>query len=116
MRHLILSSAALMVVMAIASEAVKANPQVAANRETAMTTMQQTTPFNLVDLAYRGYFADQGINSYTQFVSAIRSNRVTAESLVETAISVGKLSPDTRQDSGYINAVKLQLNSLERDS
>lgn len=116
MKHLIFSSASLILLMAIASPAVNANPRVAANRETAMTMMQPTTPFNLVSLGYRGYFANQGINGYTQFVSGIRANRVTAESLVETAIEVGKLSPDIRQDSSYINAVKLQLDRLERDS
>ncbi|MEC4802735.1 MAG: hypothetical protein SAJ12_00370 [Jaaginema sp. PMC 1079.18] len=115
MKHLVFNLTSLILLMAIASPVVKANPTIAVNRENTMMARQQTTPFNLVSLGYRGYFSKRGIGGYTQFVSGIRANRITAESLVETAIAAGKLSPETRQNTSYINAVKLQLDALEND-
>jgi hypothetical protein len=109
MKHLIFGSASFLLLVAISMPAM-ANPTIAVNRQTATRMMQSTTPVNLVSLAYRGYFAAQGIPSYAQFLGALQANRVTAEGLVEGAIASGKLPASTLDDSGYINAVKLQLD------
>jgi hypothetical protein len=66
----------------------------------------------LVSSAYRGYFEDQGINSYAVLVSNYQSGELTAENLIQAAIESGELSPMTMEDTSYIEAVDSQLNAL----
>lgn len=73
---------------------------------------RQTEPFTLVTSAYRGRFKEQGIPSYGDFISAYQTRRFDAESLVQAAVEAGQLPPQTLDDEGYINAVRLSLNTL----
>lgn len=70
------------------------------------------TPFNLVTLAYQGYFKDQGIPSGDAFLNAYQGKTITAEALVKTAIATQRLSPDVLNDAEYIAAVENQLEGL----
>ena len=79
------------------------------NRHNNITEVQ---PFNLVYLAYQGYFADQGIPSNGAFTHAIKTKKVTATDLVESAIARGRLSPETLNDSSYLASVKAQLFNI----
>ena len=73
--------------------------------------LAETSPFNLVQLAYRGYFADRGIPSYQALVSAYSLGKISAENLVQTGVETGRLSPNAINDQGYINAVEKMLNN-----
>ncbi len=74
-------------------------------------------PFNLVHRAYSGHFSEQGIPGFNRLAMAYRSGQIEAEDLVQTAIDQGRLSPDALDDTGYVNAVKFQLQDLrDRDS
>ena len=64
---------------------------------------------------YQGLFEDQGIPSSGSFVTAIRTNKITAEDLVESAISKGRLPESTLNDSAYINQVEFLLDALDKD-
>lgn len=72
----------------------------------------------MVQGAYQGQFSDQGISGFNGLVNGYERSQIEAEDLVEAAIAKGRLSQDTRQDSGYLNAVSSQLQGLsdQRDS
>jgi hypothetical protein len=114
MKRLILSGLSLLLVVGAAAPAVRAQ-ETAANRAEVGTSpkyIYQITPFNLAEQAYRGYFKDQGIPSYDRLRVAYHEGRITAQDLVKSAIQVNRLSPQTLNDQGYLNAVDTQLESL----
>lgn len=76
---------------------------------------QQVTPFNLVDLARNGYFQEQGIPSHGALGSAIESQRVNAEDLVNAAIAQNRLASETLSDRDYLNLVEIKLDDLVGD-
>ncbi|MBE9225204.1 hypothetical protein IQ264_07135 [Phormidium sp. LEGE 05292] len=93
-----------------------AQAQIQATRSTipnyTSNLLQELTPFELVTMAYQGYFQEQGIPSYALLVSAHQVGRLRAETLVEAAIRTQKLSPQVLKDQGYLNAVEVQLREL----
>ena len=68
-------------------------------------------PRQLISLARQGRFKDQDIPSHSNFGSGVRSGRITAEVLVESAISQSRLPQSARRDRNYLNAVAKHLNS-----
>jgi len=77
--------------------------------------VRSTEAFNLVSAAYRGEFEAQGIPSYYQLEQAYLAGEVTAQGLVNTAIAACELSPTAAEDEGYLNAVRLHLDSLTQE-
>ena len=75
----------------------------------------EITPFDLVTGAYQGRFENQGIPSNAIFLAQVRSNRISAEDLVESAISAGRLSEDTLYDQSYLSSVESFMNNLDQD-
>ena len=69
------------------------------------------TPRNLVNLARQGRFKAQGVPSHANFVHAIRSGRVDAETLVSSAIANNRLPESAISDRNYLNAVTNHLTS-----
>lgn len=108
----IASTTLVLTALAIASN-VKAQedrtPRVAI-RNAPTVLEHQTTPFNLVNLAYRGYFQD--IPSYTQLAQAYLFGRVDAANLVKAGIEQGRISPETLDNEAYLNAVDARLRRL----
>lgn len=78
----------------------------------ATPTGDNVEPVTLVQLAYQGYFEDQGIPSHAAFKNAIATGDVDAETLVRSAINKGRLTADALQDEGYMNTVRTQLENL----
>ncbi|NJM89496.1 MAG: hypothetical protein HC847_22400 [Hydrococcus sp. RU_2_2] len=74
--------------------------------------VENTRPFNLVHLGYQGYFQDDGIPSNGAFRTAIKHRLVTAETLIESAIKKGRLSPDALNNQDYVDAVEVQLELI----
>ena len=72
------------------------------------------TPFGLVSLAYQGGYQMQGVPGFGSFKTGVSSKTITAKDLVKAAIASNQLSPDTQTDSGYLNAVDLQLSSTRQ--
>lgn len=87
-------------------------PIVRAETDAQVSAMPQVTPFNLVFLAYQGYFEAEGISSYGNLVADFNSGRVTAEDLVESAIIDNRLTEAARNDTGYVRSVEHQLRIL----
>ena len=72
-------------------------------------------PFNLVHLAYRGYFRDQGIPGYSAFLSAYETGKVSSKDIVQNAVKKNKLPPQVLEDRGYLRAVEAHLERLRKD-
>ncbi len=72
-------------------------------------------PVNLVSLAREGFFTTQGIPSHLELILAVDSGKIDAESLVKGAISAGRLSPDTLNNSAYLSQVQFELSQLDND-
>lgn len=79
------------------------------------TNSYQLTPFNLVSIAYQGGFKQQDIPSAGALVFAYEDGRVSAESLVKSAVADNQLSPSVLNDRGYLSAVNFQLEQLLND-
>jgi hypothetical protein len=114
MTRLILSSLSLLLVVGATVSAVRAQETAenTAKVGTSRNYIYQITPFNLAEQAYRGYFKDQGIPSYDRLSVSYNEGKVTALDLVKSAIQANRLSPQTLNDRGYLNAVDDQLRSL----
>lgn len=113
MKRLILGSLSFLFLSQVITSVAQA--QIQATRSTTDYTsnlVQQLTPFELVNMAYQGYFQEQGIPSYTLFVSAHHTGKLRAETLVEAAIRMNKLSPQVLTNQGYLNAVEAQIRRL----
>jgi hypothetical protein len=116
MRPLIFGSLSLLLMSAATAPAIKAQPSVAvgpAEAGVVPSYVQQTTPVNLVSLAYRGYFKNQGIPSYGVLITAYQSGKISAQELVQVAIEANRVSAEVLSDSGYINAVEQGLRNLQ---
>lgn len=79
-------------------------------RDASVAFERQSTPFALVHLAYRGYFPN--LPSYMQFAQAYHSGQIEAADIVSAGIEQNRISPETADDSAYLNAVELQLHEL----
>ncbi len=75
----------------------------------------EITPYDLVTGSYQGRFANQGIPSAGRFTTAVRTNKIQAEDLVEAAIAQRRLSAETLNDRSYISHVEAILNNLDRN-
>lgn len=89
-------------------------PAIRAQETTNNRTVSQLTPFSLVTQAYRGYFKNQGIPGYQRFIAAYQNGQIDARDLVKSAIATNQLSEEALTDQGYINAVKVNLEGLQR--
>ena len=69
------------------------------------------TPRKLITMARHGRFKAQGIPSHSNFGNSIRSGRITAESLVQSAIDNKRLPENAMSDRKYLKAVENHLKS-----
>lgn len=74
------------------------------------------TPFNLVFLAYQGFFESEGIPKFDGLINGYQGGEIKPEDLVKVGISMRRLSPDTLNNRGYLRAVNRQLESLYGNS
>jgi hypothetical protein len=74
------------------------------------------TPFNLVFLAFQGFFASEGIPSSQGLQDAYRNGTVNPQTLVKAAISMNRLPASSIDDKTYLDKVKSQLDDLARNN
>ena len=89
--------------------------QIAATSTTSIRGNVELTPFSLVTNGYQGYFVNQGIPGNARYLSAIKTGKVDAESLVKAAIALERLPSDKINDSSYLNHVQSHLNNLDKN-
>lgn len=69
-------------------------------------------PYNLVFLAYQGFFDTDGIPGGSSLVMEYRQGNVTAEQLVELANKMNRLSMEDMDSRGFVRAVDNVLSGL----
>ncbi len=69
---------------------------------------------DLVQLARNGYLQEQGIPQFNQLAFAYRSGELSAEDVINAAITANRLSRDVADDPGYLETVDHFLNDLDR--
>ena len=121
MKRLVIGSLSVLLLSAVTASLSRAETKITnsthSNHHHLLTSNPQDsakniTPYNLVLLAYRGYFIKQGIPSYTELLSAHHMGKISAEKLVQVAIAQKKLSPKFLRDRGYLNAVESALHTI----
>ncbi|MBE9046201.1 hypothetical protein IQ255_17615 [Pleurocapsales cyanobacterium LEGE 10410] len=75
----------------------------------------EISPYDLVTAGYQGRFKERGVPSAGRFITAIRTNNITAEDLVKVGIADRRLSEDTLNDESYIRQVDSVLDSLDKN-
>ena len=73
------------------------------------------TPFNLVFLAFQGFFDSEGIPASEGLLQSYRNGKTTPEVLVRAAIKMNRLPASSIDDRGYLSNVKNQLDGLARN-
>ena len=73
----------------------------------------QTSPVNLVGIAYQGFLREKGIPSGSKFIYAVKRGDITAETLVQSGIENGRLSPQTLNDTHYLSVVESALKYID---
>ena len=89
--------------------------EISQNSQTSTGSIVEITPFDLVYGAYQGDFTNSEIPGYANFITAVNTGKVKAEDLVEEAISLGRLTPETIDDRGYLNSVDGLLYTLDKN-
>ena len=78
-----------------------------------MAEMQmRITPFNLVFLAYQGFFEEEGIPRAGRLLDKTASGLIKAEDLVKAAVKTGRLSNAALGNKMYLSAVQYELEHL----
>ncbi|MFB2877085.1 hypothetical protein [Floridanema aerugineum] len=72
-------------------------------------------PFQLVYMAYQGYFEEQGIPSYTGLIQAYNFGQVDARDIVSSAVQANRIPAQILNDESYINAVDNFLSDLRNE-
>lgn len=115
MERLLLATIGTILVATTATPSALANKTAANSNVTQNQVVKNITPFNLVSFAYRGEFKNQGIPGYHSLLDAVRFGEISGKDLVKHGIDSGRLSPETINNSGYIQAVEYQLQGLSRN-
>lgn len=111
MRSLIVSTLSVIALSSLAAPAF-ANKITAQSSQTA--SINRITPFALISGAYQGRFKNQGIPSNAVFLTKVRSQQITAETLVEAAIANRRLEADAISDQAYLSSVDSLLEDFDR--
>jgi hypothetical protein len=116
MKRFILGTLSTVLLSTAIAPMVQAQVTPAAPPAEAETLGMAITPFNLVFLAYQGFFESEGIPKFSGLEDGYRQGDVTAESLVKVAVSMRRLTPDAINNKAYLTAVKHQLDALTMNS
>jgi E3 ubiquitin-protein ligase DOA10 len=116
-RFINLSLTAVFVIAAAATaQAQTAPPLQSMTTANRSVISDQLSPADLVSLARRGYFKDQGIASYSAFDNAYAAGKITAETLVQGAIANNRINSTVLNNRMYLSAVANQLRIIYSES
>jgi hypothetical protein len=79
------------------------------------SSTHQISPFNLAYLAYQGYFSAEGIPSSGGLITALVSETVTAQDIMQAAVKANRLSEQTLNDEDYRFALENFLQGFTAD-
>ena len=89
--------------------------EISQNDPVSTGSIVEITPFDLVYGAYQGDYTNSGIPGYAKFITAVNTEKVKAEDLVEEAIANRRLAPGTIDNRGYISSVDGLMRSLDNN-
>ena len=92
-----------------------AGEKIATGTQNVTQNIANITPINLVYSAYQGRFTSLGIPSHMGFLTAVKTNKVDSELLVESAIESGRLESEKINDRAYLNQVQSLLKLKVKD-
>lgn len=69
------------------------------------------SPRQLISLAKQGQFENQGIPSHNSFRHGVKTGKITAQLLIESAIASKRLPIEVEGDRHYLQTVKNHLES-----
>ncbi len=118
MKPILLGSLSLLLMSAVTapafgSDKTAINPAVINSTSSKIPRIE---PFDLINLAYRGYFKDQGIPGYSRFILACKAQQVSAQDIVQSAVIDKKLPSQVLNNKDYVDAVRNQLDEFIRSS
>jgi hypothetical protein len=116
MKRTILASLPILLLATTAALPAQAQVSAAAPPANAETVGMAVTPFNLVFLAYQGFFESEGIPKFSSLTQGFDDGSITPESLIQVAVKMQRLTPDTLSDRSYIASVRHQLRALSMDN
>lgn len=79
---------------------------------TALSTVDEPSPFNLAYLAHQGYLKDQGIPDRAALVDATATRTMTAQDLMQAAIKAKRLPERTLSEQAYHFNLENQLQAF----
>ena len=94
MKRLIQGSLFFLVLSGMVVPTVKAETAMSVSAKSLIASSfvnQETTPVNLIGLAYRGFFTKDGIPSNGALISAYRTGKVSAKDIVQSAVNGNRL-------------------------
>lgn len=98
-----------LLIIALAATA-PVNAQGIANNESDNSS-HSISPRQLITLARQGRFTNQGIPSHDGFRQGVRSGKITAVELIESAIANNRLEEGVKSDRNYVDTVAKHLKS-----
>jgi hypothetical protein len=116
MKRMILASLPALLLATTAILPAQAQISAAEPPSNAETLGMAVTPFNLVFLAYQGFFEDEGVPKFASLTQGFEDGSVTPENLIQVAIKMKRLTPDTLTDRSYVASVRHQLRALSMDN
>lgn len=105
------------VTISVAATLVSASPSLAQDLVVIKNNpnrINKIAPVHLVQIGYQGFLSEQGVSSGAKFVADVNRGDITPETLVRSAIEKGRLSPETLNDSTYLNIIQSELDDLNR--
>jgi pentapeptide MXKDX repeat protein len=75
----------------------------------------QISPFQVTAMALQGELSDSGIGGAHYLRNDVRQGRVNGRDIVAAAVEQGLISPEVRDDQGFIGYVNQYLRTQERD-
>ena len=113
MKSIIIGGLSVVLLSAVAPAVLAESPGLNQSMEPSTSSSEyQLEPFDLVSMAYQGFFKNQGIPSAQSLIVSYRTGDINAKDLVSSAVRANRLPTRFLADDDYVTAVDMQMNDL----
>lgn len=113
MKLLVLGGVSFLLMSVAATSTVRSETTIAQATSSTLASTTNVEPFDLVFMAYQGFFTNAGIPSNAGLIDAYHFRRISARDLVKAAVAQNRLPSQAVDNQNYLNAVELHLRNLE---
>lgn len=113
MTRLFLAAIGTILVSTAAIQPASANKTSVNSNVTQNQIVKNTTPFQLVNFAYRGQL--KGLAGYNSLLNSLKFGNIDGKDVVQHGIDSGRLSSETINNSAYVAVVEQKLQDLLKD-